>query len=222
MATPQKRRAQKNGKKNTRRTADKRHKYKIQGNAIIKQNWDKKQTLIQNYKRLGLMTSLNGKAGGIEKLYPEKKPTMMDEDNNEESQDQEEKELTEEDIARLETTLKPGEGLIQRDDEGNVIRVIVGRKKTHNEILEEEPEFVEAKTEVVRQLEEQAKNAHKNIKYQSTYQQHWVAQLIDKHGDNYKAMFWDTDLNQNQLTENQLKKKCAQFLKQNPEYKREQ
>ena len=175
-----------------------------------------------SYKRLGLMTSLNGKAGGIEKLYPDAKPTMMDHEGDNEESQEEEKELTEEDSARLETTLKPGEGLIQRDDEGNVIRVIVGRRKTHDEILEEEPEAVEAKTEVVRQLEEQAKNAHKNIKYQSTYQQHWVAQLIDKHGDDYRAMFWDTDLNQNQMTENQLKKKCTQFLKQNPDYKRQQ
>ncbi|KAI9269271.1 ribosome biogenesis protein Nop16 [Phascolomyces articulosus] len=215
MATPQKRKAQKSGRKNTRRTADKRHKYKIQGNAIIKQNWDKKQTLIQNYKRLGLMTSLNGKAGGIEKLYPDPKPEdCMDQEED----GQEERELTEEDIAKLETTLKPGEGLIQRDDEGNVIRVIVGRQKTHDEILEEEPEPVEAKTDVVRQLEEQARNAHKNVKYQSTYQQHWIAQLMDKHGDDYKAMFWDTELNQNQMTANQLKKKCAQFLKQNPDF----
>ncbi|KAI9496438.1 ribosome biogenesis protein Nop16 [Zychaea mexicana] len=219
MATPQKRKAQKSGSKNTRRTADKRKKYNIQGNAIIKHNWDKKQTLIQNYKRLGLMTSLNGKAGGVEKLYPDAKPEHPSEDQ-EEGEEQEEKELTEEDVARLEKSLKPGEGIIQRDDEGNVIRVIVGRQKTHDEILEEEPEPVEAKTDVVRQLEEQARNAHKNVKYQSMYQQHWVARLITKYGDDYRAMFRDEDLNQNQLTENQLKKKCSQFLKQNPGFER--
>ncbi|KAI8143906.1 ribosome biogenesis protein Nop16 [Fennellomyces sp. T-0311] len=216
MGTPQKRRAQKAGRKNTRRTAEKHKKYTIKGNAVIKANWDKRQTLAQNYKRLGLQTSLNGKAGGVEKLYPDPKPERMEED------EQEEKELTEEDIKRLERTLKPGEGLIQRDDEGNVIRVIVGRERTHDEILDEEPEPVEAKTDVVRQLEEQAKNVHKNIKYQSMYQQHWVAKLINKHGDDYKAMFWDKDLNQNQLTANQLKKKCAQFLKENPTFQPEQ
>lgn len=60
------------------------------------------------------------------------------------------KELTEEEIEKLKKTLKPGEGFIQRDDDGNVLRVIVGDKKTHDEILEEEAEKVEAKTDVVR------------------------------------------------------------------------
>lgn len=60
------------------------------------------------------------------------------------------KELTEEEVEKLKKTLKPGEGVIQRDDEGNVIRIIVGDKKTHDEILEEAAEKVEAKTDVVR------------------------------------------------------------------------
>lgn len=86
-------------------------------------------------------------AGGKEKLLPDPKP---DGSSSASAMDMEERELTEEDVEKLKKTLKPGEGLIQRDDEGNIIRVIVGEKKTHDEILDEEVEPVPAKTEVVR------------------------------------------------------------------------
>ncbi|KAL1899913.1 Nucleolar protein 16 [Sporothrix stenoceras] len=38
------------------------------GNAIIAENWDKAQTLSQNYRRLGLMNRLKVTTGGIERL----------------------------------------------------------------------------------------------------------------------------------------------------------
>lgn len=38
------------------------------GNAIIAENWDKDQTLSQNYRRLGLMNRLKVTTGGIERL----------------------------------------------------------------------------------------------------------------------------------------------------------
>jgi nucleolar protein 16 len=108
--------------------------------------------------------------------------------------------------------LKPGEGLIQRDDEGNIVRVIVGEQKTHNEILDQEFDTAEAKTDVVRQLEAQAANGRVLEKHISEYQGDWIQQLIQKHGDDYQAMFWDKKLNTNQLTAAQLKKKCAKYL----------
>lgn len=149
------------------------------------------------------------------------------------------KELTEEEIVKLKKTLKPGEGVIQRDDEGNVIRIIVGDRKTHDEILEEAAEKVEAKTDVVRgklyndytlfsfchvncdltpsfqslALEEQAANALIVERHQTQFESDWVAQLIAKHGDDYEAMFWDKKLNEYQQTAAQLKKKCQKYLK---------
>lgn len=78
-------------------------------------------------------------------MYPDTKPAEEDME-----EDQEPRELQDADIEELKKTLKPGEGLIQRDDEGNVIRVIVGEAKSHNDILDAEPEPVEAKTDVVR------------------------------------------------------------------------
>ncbi|KAG2184458.1 hypothetical protein INT43_000367 [Umbelopsis isabellina] len=207
MANPRQRKANRSGNRNTRRTANK-HKKRvvITGNPIIKANWDKKKTLKQNYENLGLLTTLNGSTGGNEKLNP-LKPEEGTEDGTEL------KELTEEEIEKLKKTLKPGEGVIQRDDDGNVVRVIVGEQKTHDEILEEAAQPVVAKTDVVRALEEQAANALKIEKFQSGFEESWIGELIAKHGDDYEAMFWDKQLNQYQQTASQLKKKCQKFLK---------
>ncbi|KAF7723919.1 Nucleolar protein 16 [Apophysomyces ossiformis] len=209
MATPQKRRTQRVGKKNTRKNANKHlKKVVIKSNKIIRDNWDKKQTLKQNYERLGLLTSLNGVSGGREKLVPPKKEEAMDTEEGEEL-----KELTEEEIEKVKKSLRPGEGLIQRDDEGNVIRVIVGERKTHDEILDEEFPVVEAKTDVVRELEARAACAIKRERHQTEYEKDWIAQLIAKHGDDYEAMFWDKKLNIYQQTANQLKRKCEKYKK---------
>lgn len=94
-----------------------------------------------SYERLGLVSNLNGVAGGQNKKYPTKP---------EEVPEEELREIDESNIEEIKKSLKPGEGLIQRDDEGNVIRVIVGEEKTHNEKMDYDPAPVEAKTDVVR------------------------------------------------------------------------
>ncbi|KAL0082443.1 ribosome biogenesis protein Nop16 [Phycomyces blakesleeanus] len=220
MATPQKRRSARAGTKLTRRTANKHSKrVVIRGNQIIKANWNKEQTLRQNYARLGLLTSLNGSSGGREILNPPTNPEQLGENGGQgvNGEQEELKELTEADIERLKKTLKPGEGLIQRDDDGNVLRVIVGEKKTHDEILEEEFEPVEAKTDVVRALEQQAANVLKRDRHQTELEKDWVGQLIDKHGDDYEAMFWDKKLNIYQQTTSHLRKKCQKYIKEHPQ-----
>jgi nucleolar protein 16 len=164
--------------------------------------------LLYSYEKLGLLTSLNGQTGGKEKMMPDKKMEAT-----EDSEPKELKELTDADIDEIKKSLGPGEGLIQRDDEGNVVRIIIGEERTHNDILDAEVAPVEAKTDVVRALEAQAANAHKNIKYQSEYELDWVQKLINKHGDDYKAMFWDKELNIYQQTAAQLKRKCEKHLK---------
>ncbi|KAI8997578.1 ribosome biogenesis protein Nop16 [Pilobolus umbonatus] len=210
MVSVRRRKARRSTEKNTRRVAERHLKrVTITGNSIIKANWNKKLTVRQNYEKLGLLTVLNGDSGGKEKLYSDK-----DKKAAENGEEQEElKELTEEDVEKLKKTLAPGEGLIQRDDEGNVIRVIVGEEKSHDEILEQEFPVVEAKTDVVKALESQAANGSVHVKVPSEFEKHWVQKLIDKHGDDYKAMFWDKELNVYQQTANQLKKKCQMYLK---------
>ncbi|KAF9924725.1 Nucleolar protein 16 [Linnemannia zychae] len=200
MATVRKRRTIKTpSRKITRKTANK-HKRKVNviGNKIIRDNWDKKATLRQNYARLGLLPSLNGVTGGVEVK------------NEEELMENEQRSL--EEIAE---TLTAEQGIIQRDDAGNIIKVIVGKVKTKEELaemMERDVEPVKAKTDVVRALEAQAANALKVERYQSEGEVLWAAALVEKYGDDYEKMFWDRKLNPNQQTAKQLKKRIAALL----------
>ncbi|KAI9472009.1 MAG: ribosome biogenesis protein Nop16 [Benjaminiella poitrasii] len=215
MGTVLQKRAARNTNKNTRRVADRhRKRCTIYGSSIIKANWNKKLTVKQNYEKLGLATSINGESGGREKKYPvaQQQQQTSETENSEPPKDL--SELTEEEITELKKSLGPGEGLIQRDDEGNVVRIIVGEAKSHDEILDQEFPPVEAKTEVVRQLEAQASKVYQRERNLSEFEAERIKKLIDKHGDDYKAMFWDKELNEYQQTANQLKKKCQQYFKE--------
>jgi nucleolar protein 16 len=83
---------------------------------------------------MGLMTSLNGVAGGVEKLYPD--------------------EAQEIDIEEIKKTLGPEEGVIERDEKGNIINVIIGRsqEEEEEEVFDTEIDPVPAKTDIVKGL----------------------------------------------------------------------
>ncbi|KAF9216299.1 Nucleolar protein 16 [Podila verticillata] len=200
MATVRRRRTIKTpSRKVTRKNANK-HKRKVNviGNKIIRENWDKKATLRQNYARLGLLPSLNGVTGGIE---------VKDE---EELMENEQKSLEE-----LAESLSAEQGIIQRDDAGNIINVIVGKVKTPEElaeIMERDIAPVKAKTDVVRALERQAANVLKVERHASDGEVVWAAKLVEKYGDDYEKMFRDRKLNPNQQTVGQLKRRITALL----------
>ncbi|KAF9975403.1 Nucleolar protein 16 [Actinomortierella ambigua] len=198
MANPRQRKKQATGRKNTRRTADKRKRVNITGNKIIRDNWDKKATLRQNYARLGLMPSMNGVKGGVE-LKSEADVEEMEEKSLEE----------------MAAELSEEQGIIQRDDDGNIIKVIVGKKKTQEEIeemMERDLPPAPAKTDVVRQLEAQAANVLKTERHQSDGELLWAAKLVEKYGDDYEKMFRDRKLNPMQQTVGQLRRKITAIL----------
>ncbi|KAG0333877.1 Nucleolar protein 16 [Podila horticola] len=198
MATVRRRRTIKTpSRKVSRKTANK-HKRKVNviGNKIIRENWDKKATLRQNYARLGLLPSLNGVTGGIE---------VKDE---EELMENEQKSLEE-----LAESLSAEQGIIQRDDAGNIINVIVGKVKTPEELaelMERDIEPVKAKTDVVRALERQAANVLKVERHASDGEVAWAAKLVEKYGD--EKMFRDRKLNPNQQTVGQIRRRIAALL----------
>ncbi|KAF9311610.1 Nucleolar protein 16 [Podila horticola] len=200
MATVRRRRTIKTpSRKVSRKTANK-HKRKVNviGNKIIRENWDKKATLRQNYARLGLLPSLNGVTGGIE---------VKDE---EELMENEQKSLEE-----LAESLSAEQGIIQRDDAGNIINVIVGKVKTPEELaelMERDIEPVKAKTDVVRALERQAANVLKVERHASDGEVAWAAKLVEKYGDDYEKMFRDRKLNPNQQTVGQIRRRIAALL----------
>ncbi|KAF9164099.1 Nucleolar protein 16 [Actinomortierella ambigua] len=198
MANPRQRKKQSAGRKNTRRTADKRKRVNITGNKIIHDNWDKKATLRQNYARLGLMPSMNGVKGGVEL------------NSEAEMEEMEEKSLEE-----MAAELSEEQGIIQRDAEGNIVKVIVGKKKTQEEIeemMERDLPPAPAKTDIVRQLEAQAANVLKTERHQSDGELMWAAKLVEKYGDDYEKMFRDRKLNPMQQTVGQLRRKIASIL----------
>ncbi|CAJ0644883.1 14635_t:CDS:2 [Entrophospora sp. SA101] len=110
MARPRQRRKIKNPSlKLSRKTSNKHFKkIVVHGDPIIASNWNKKETLRQNYKRIGLLTSLNRVAGG------------------------------------------PNVGIIERDDEGNIVNVIIGEDEDENEVFDKKIQPEPAKTEIVK------------------------------------------------------------------------
>lgn len=66
--------------------------------------------------------------------------------------------------------------------------------------------FDEEKTEIVRQLEEQASmEAEKKPRKQSDREKEWIERLVGKHGENYERMARDMRLNPMQQTANDIK-----------------
>ncbi|CAG8681854.1 4500_t:CDS:2 [Racocetra fulgida] len=139
---------------------------------------------------MGLMVSLNGVAGGVEKLYCDE-PNPLD-------------------IEELKRSREPDRGIIERDDQGNVIDVIIDKEKDEESDTKIHP--TPAKTDIVRELEAQASVVYKRERYQSEEERLFVEKLINKYGDDYESMFRDIKLNVYQYTAAQLKKKCQKYL----------
>jgi nucleolar protein 16 len=67
-------------------------------------------------------------------------------------------------------------------------------------------------TDVTRQLEEYAASGVQSApRSQSQREEEWIARLVEKHGDDYKAMFWDKQLNVMQQSEGDLKRRVKKW-----------
>lgn len=184
MANPRQRHKQRTSRgKLTRRTGDKLKKVQIRGSAIIAANWDKKQTLQQNYKRLGLVTNpnINPSSGGVEKLYPETPKT--------ESVDQH--------------GLKANEAIIKRDAQGNVTDIIYSTvNDTPDTVMLE-------KTETVKALEQRASMCKQVPREASDGEADWLRRITEKYGDDYTRAARDRKLNPMQQTAANIKKRIS-------------
>ncbi|GAM85910.1 hypothetical protein ANO11243_039200 [Dothideomycetidae sp. 11243] len=211
-------------------------KKKILQNAIIAKNWDQKETLSQNYRRLGLASRLNYPTGGTEKLG-----SFLPDSEDEEAVTSK-ADSTRETLninQKLPTKLNVTETRVERDPEtGAIISVIEDTKRKANplndplnDLSEDEDEADgweglvnehglkdgakqkrHGTTETVRELEEvAARPAERRVRKQSDREQEWVARLVDKHGDNYKAMSRDAKLNVMQQSEGDIKRRVARW-----------
>ncbi|GAB7350390.1 hypothetical protein MBLNU459_g1011t1 [Dothideomycetes sp. NU459] len=205
-------------------------KKKILNNPIIAANWDQKETLSQNYRRLGLASKLNHPTGGVEKTVATLEaaagdahhPAAVDTLNIN---------------SKVPTTINVSEVRIERDPAtGAILRVLDdGAHKPNplndplNELEDsEEDEWngfvnehglldgaapaVSGKTAVVRELEEQAaRPVHKKPRTQSEREEQWIQDLVAKHGDDYGKMSRDMKLNPMQQSSGDLKRRVKKW-----------
>ncbi|GCE97744.1 nucleolar protein 16 [Zygosaccharomyces mellis] len=214
--------------KATRRNKDRQRKINIASNPIIAENWDYNLTLKQNYKKLGLRAQLQRPAGGEEADYskdqkkePLVKPEIEEESDEDDEQEKQENEESENDEDFDASKIPEGEARIKRDENGKVLEVVYGQKKSLESSEDEQQDINQtgeepSKTEVVKQLEEIANGPRvKKERAMSAREEEWLERLYNKHGDNYRKMFFDNKLNIYQQSEGDLRKRVRAWKKKN-------
>ncbi|KAJ4512911.1 Nucleolar protein 16 [Exophiala dermatitidis] len=201
----------------THRTKAGKKKVNFLGNETIAQNWDRKLTVAQNYKRLGLSSRLNAVTGGTEKRRTE--------DGKIESEPRDP--LV---IAGPQVTGKIAtqEVQVERDPEtGRIVRVIrPDNDKAPNPLNDPLNDIMDVDTErsekkhksaVVAQLEAQVAEEEellakkKRPRKQSQREEEWIARLVEVHGDDIRAMARDRKLNPMQQSEGDISKRIKKW-----------
>ncbi|KAJ2104971.1 Nucleolar protein 16, partial [Coemansia sp. S142-1] len=159
-----------------------------------------------NYRNLGLVSRLNGVSGGIVKDIISKEADEGQEDVSSRFREG----MTE---AELRKAIPQGYGIIERDDKGNVTNVIMAAEPADPLDDDYEVEESKPKKEGARILEEYANTMDgKKERWMSVGERGKLQDMIDKHGEDYDAMFWDKQLNLHQLTKRQIQKKIQKYL----------
>ncbi|KAF2140598.1 uncharacterized protein K452DRAFT_351834 [Aplosporella prunicola CBS 121167] len=210
-------------------------KKKILSNPIIAANWDQKETLTQNYRRLGLTTKLNRTTGGVERTA---KTLAAGPSNNQPAAADGPLAIN----SKAATNITLGEARIERDPETGELRVVddsTARKPNPlNDPLndlddgDDDEEWQGIATEhdlapvgrkaksaasgsanpVIAQLEAHAASGvRKAPRKQSEREVEWVERLVAKYGDDYRKMSRDMKLNPMQQTEGDIKKRVQKW-----------
>ncbi|KZL86792.1 ribosome biogenesis protein nop16 [Colletotrichum incanum] len=190
------------------------------GNDIIAKNWNKKETLTQNYRRLGLTARLKAPTGGIEKTLSQveaaKATTGKPRDPFA--------------IASAEEAVFE-EARVERDENGKIVKIHYGSDKRNNPLndplnaLESDAEESdgggqeewggiddESRPEVIRMLEkEAAQPTVKKPRHMSQQEREWLERLVAKHGDNVAAMARDRKLNPMQQTQGDIARRIKRL-----------
>ncbi|PSR78435.1 ribosome biogenesis protein Nop16 [Coniella lustricola] len=201
------------------------------GNSIVAKNWNKNETLSQNYRRLGLTAKLGKATGGTEQLGSSTtSPSTATSQNPSTKRHQLQDPLA----------VTPADGMrgairtvkVQRDADGKIVRVLHRANPLDdplNELesdsdLDQDDEDADADASentkraaghpprVVDLLEEQANMpTEKHIRHQSAGEREWIERLIAKHGDDTAAMARDMRLNPMQQTGAEIRRKIKTY-----------
>ncbi|KAL1868288.1 Nucleolar protein 16 [Diaporthe australafricana] len=186
------------------------------GNSTIARNWNKKETLSQNYRRLGLTAKLGKATGGVDPATKVSAPNGGAQDT-------------------LAVTPNSGAGAafrsvkVERDADGRIVRVLRKDNPLNDPLndiesddddaqddtgaagrseAKEKKEKSVGETRVVDLLEAEASRpteAHK--RHQSQQEREWLGRLVARHGDDTAAMARDAKLNPMQQTAANISKK---------------
>lgn len=210
-------------------------KKRILSNHIIAENWDKSQTLAQNYRRLGLAARLNKSTGGVEK-------TAIDvhrehEENGDGSRSKLHGLVIGGGSRKAAQQMDVKEARVERDPEtGRILRIVDSGTVKANPLqdplneLESDSDVSETemfdqhgrdpgirkpsepKTTVVRSLQQEAsKPAVKYKFHQSEGERSFVQALVKKYGDDYGKMARDMKINYMQRSEGDLKRRIRRW-----------
>ncbi|KAK7935793.1 nucleolar protein 16 [Apiospora marii] len=202
------------------------------GNDIIAHNWDKELTTAQNFRRLGLVSRLNAPTGGVEPNLRSKKSagrstkptdpfaiTMLGRNDSAVTEARVERDENGKIIRIISTNEKKTKpnplndplNELETDSEAEEDDEEMGDDgETWGGIEEENEDGV--RTNVVKALEAEANRPRqKHIRGQSQREREWLQDLIDRHGDNTRAMARDRKLNPMQQTEADLERRIAKF-----------
>ncbi|KAK1655544.1 ribosome biogenesis protein Nop16 [Colletotrichum phormii] len=189
------------------------------GNDIIAKNWNKKETLTQNYRRLGLTARLKSATGGTEKTL-----AQLEQASSSAS--------AKRDTFAISTTEEAvfEEARVERDADGKIIKIHYNSAKRSNPLndplnaLEESDDDNEnegeewggiddeSRPEVIRLLEKEAAMPEiKKPRHISSQEKEWLERLIAKHGDDYEAMVRDRKLNPMQQTRGDIARRVKRF-----------
>ncbi|KAL9580591.1 MAG: hypothetical protein Q9212_004402 [Teloschistes hypoglaucus] len=213
-------------------------KLQVKGNALVAANWNRKETLSQNYRRLGLVSKLNSRAGGVEVKTSSLSSSF---DAN--------KTAGEDDglvIRNVDpTTLVPGTVRIERDpDTGAIVRVIGNGDAAKDgvrrwggrelvDLLGDEDVVDEgvgqhdlpasqaisssssAEGGIVPELLRQAEGdwVRKRPRKQSRREEEWVEALVGRYGDDVRGMARDRKLNPMQQSEGDIGRRVKAWKK---------
>jgi nucleolar protein 16 len=196
---------------------------------------NQKETLSQNYRRLGLTARLNHATGGTEKTIA----LLGLNDANSSRADAAANSTA--DALNIVSKAKAPENIpteeieVERDPETGAILRVTGTFGTKdnplndplNDIVADDEEMEwdgfamvperregESENPVIRQLEEAAMNgAKKAPRSQSSREQEWVERLVSKYGEDYSMMARDRKLNPMQQTAADIRKRVAKWQK---------
>ncbi|KAM0348046.1 hypothetical protein ACHAPU_004549 [Fusarium lateritium] len=185
------------------------------GNDAIAKNWNKKETMSQNYRRLGLVARLKAPTGGTEKKVGATTTRAYPNDPFA--------------IASIENAIV-SEARVERDADGKIIRII-GESKPNplndplNDLDNSDAEGPAEEwggiqdddnaTDVIKSLLEQSRQPDLPKKrHQSTREKEWLDKLVARYGDNTAAMAKDRKLNPMQQTASDITKRLRKMNKE--------